>query len=98
MNDFMDFAALGSFAGLVAATAALTQVLKKHFFTRADPKWVALGVAAALVLMVQVVAPMRATAQDIFAALANALLVAASAIGLYEGAHSVNGARGGGGH
>ena len=56
MNDFMNLPVLGTFSGMVAATAALTQVLKQYV-RRADPKWVALFVAAVLVSAVQVIAP-----------------------------------------
>ncbi|MDR0381661.1 MAG: hypothetical protein LBH86_06705 [Oscillospiraceae bacterium] len=81
MNEFITPDYLGTFAGMVAAVTALTQIAKQFF--KVDPKWISLGAALVMVTVCKVL-PHPPGLSDIFLELLNAVFVCGAAIGLFE--------------
>lgn len=83
MDQFISMEMLGTFGGMVIITTTLTQIIKR--FLAADPKWIALALAALLVTVSQLLStPLSST--SVVVALCNWLLVTSAAIGAFEGA------------
>lgn len=87
MNEFLTWEMLGTFVGAVTATTLLTQVIK-HFITKLDPKWIALGVATLAVMGYTLLYVQDYSGQGIAMAVVNVFMVTGASIGLFEGVKS----------
>lgn len=87
MNDFVTWELIGTFAGAVALTTGLTQVIK-HYLEKIDPKWIALIVALLATVGYATVHVGDVSPQAVAMAMVNGLIVAGTSIGLFEGVKS----------
>lgn len=86
-NDWITWGMVASYAGMVAVTAAVTQIVKGLPLTlndTLDPKWYSLIVSLVLSLGVQFLYRHDMSAQGIFMMFLNWIVVYGSAVGGYE--------------
>jgi len=82
MPEILGWANLGTAAGVAAAVAGLTQILKRYI-PKTDPKWIALGLAIVITILHQMVTGDYNWSSFVLSAL-NAVISAGTAVGLYE--------------
>lgn len=84
MNEFLTWDVLASFGGSLAAVVLFTQAVKKYALPKVSPVWIAMAFALVVQIGVQLVFRRDFTAEGIYLAVFNWVVLWVSAMGSFD--------------